>query len=72
MHPESAQLQQEAMEGHRQEARLRKLDQRRMPLVVLERRRQGLKDWGHKTKYWSRCCKCGSRTCLQQMRHCQT
>ena len=39
-----------------------------------EGRRQGLKGWGHHTKYWSRCCncKCGSRTCLQQMRHCQT
>ena len=52
---------QETVGGHRLEARLEELSQRRVLLMVLQRRRQMLQGWGHQTWHWDRCCKCVSR-----------
>ena len=46
----NALLQQEAVGRHRLEARLRKLSQGQILLVVVERRRQGLRSWRHQMR----------------------
>ena len=62
--------QQGAASGHRLEARLEELSQRRVLLMVLQRRRQRLQGWRHRSLHWDRCCKCASRACQRRRWHC--
>ena len=62
--------QQEAVRGHRLEAMLAELSQRRVLLLELQRRRQRLQACRHQSWHWDRCCKCVGRACQRRRWHC--
>ena len=43
------------------------LHPRRVLLLVLRRRRQGLLGWRHQMRHWSKCCRCVNKIWMQQM-----